>query len=277
MSLRSFLFEKRVQGLRIGLVPTMGALHQGHLSLVRHCKQHCDLTVVSIFVNPTQFNNLSDYEQYPVTIEQDIDLLKQEAVDAVFSPGQEVLYPSASKISFSFTPLDSVLEGAFRPGHFSGVALVVSKLFNIVQPDIACFGQKDLQQVAIIKNLNEELAFGIDVQTVPTVRETDGLALSSRNTRLSRHQRQLAPIVYKSMTVAKQRLLNGADIGTTMAEARQQFEKYQPDIELEYFELVDSNELTVVKNLSEHAQVSLCIAAYFGEVRLIDNLFVVSR
>lgn len=277
MSLKSFLSEKRSQGLRIGLVPTMGALHNGHLSLVRHCKQHCDLTVVSIFVNPTQFNNSADYEKYPITQEKDIELLRSDQVDVVFTPNKKTLYPTESTISFSFDPLDRVLEGAFRPGHFSGVALVVSKLFNIVNPDVAYFGQKDLQQVAVIKKLNQELNFDIDIQTVPTVRETDGLALSSRNSRLTAKQRDLAPVLSKMMLETKSRLLYGEDIETTMADARLMLEKYRPDIELEYLEIVDSNELTAVKSLSDHQQVSLCIAAYLGEVRLIDNLFVISR
>ena len=277
MSLQSFLSQKRAQSLKIGLVPTMGALHQGHLSLIRHCKQHCDLTVVSVFVNPTQFHNPSDYEKYPVDLDQDLELLREEEVEVIFTPKKEVLYPVESKISFSFDPLDSILEGAFRPGHFSGVALVVSKLFNIVQPDIACFGQKDLQQVAVIKNLNAELAFGIDIQTIPTVREADGLALSSRNTRLSPEQRKLAPVLYKTMVETKEKLLLGESLNTTLSASRQFLKDHEPAIQLEYFELVDSNNLSTVRNLSAHNQVSLCTAAYFGEVRLIDNLFVISQ
>ena len=263
--------------MRIGLVPTMGALHDGHLSLVRYCKKNCDITVVSIFVNPTQFNNDDDYAAYPNTLTRDLALLQSEKVEAVFTPDNETLYPRPSIMGISFNPLDSLLEGAFRPGHFSGVALVVSKLFNIVNPDTAFFGQKDLQQVAVIKKLNEELAFGIEIETVPTQRATDGLALSSRNSRLTDQQRHLAPVLYKTLAEAKRKLLAKEDIGLTMEAARGQLEKYSPDIKLEYLEIVDSNELTIVKNLSAHNQVSLCIAAYFGEVRLIDNLFVISR
>ena len=151
MPLKTFLSEKRKEGLRIGLVPTMGALHEGHLSLIKKCRKECDVTVVSIFVNPTQFNNKEDFEKYPVTLQDDQQLLVREKADVLFHPDQQEIYPTEGKMSLSFGMLETVMEGKFRPGHFSGVGLIVSTLFNIVSPDIAFFGQKDLQQVAVIK------------------------------------------------------------------------------------------------------------------------------
>ncbi|MGB3465153.1 MAG: pantoate--beta-alanine ligase [Cyclobacteriaceae bacterium] len=276
MPLRYFLSQKRNEKLSIGLVPTMGALHDGHLSLIEACKKKCDITVVSIFVNPTQFNNREDFEKYPVTMVADQALLEKVGTDVLFCPAVEEMYHGNGYLSMQFGRLDTILEGKYRPGHFSGVGLIVSKFFNIVQPDVAFFGQKDLQQVAVIKKLNNELAFGIDLQVVPTVRDTDGLALSSRNTRLNAEQRSLAPVLYKILSDVKERLLASEPLEETIRNATRKIEDH-PDIALEYLEVVDSNELTLVKDLSEHEEISICIAAYFGDIRLIDNLFLISR
>jgi len=277
MPLKSFLFEKRKLGLQIGLVPTMGALHQGHISLIKKCTAECDLTVVSIFVNPTQFNNVEDFEKYPMTVEDDKSLLIKEQVDVLFIPDVEEIYPKEGKISLNFGSVESVMEGKFRPGHFSGVGLIVSKLFNIVSPDVAFFGQKDLQQTAIIKKLNEELTFGIDIRIVPTVRNNEGLALSSRNKRLNNRQKVLAPLLYKLLTDVRDKVLDEGNISLAKDWGRKQMSEFEPEIELEYLEIVDSDELTDVENISNHKEISLCIAAYLGEIRLIDNLFLFSR
>lgn len=277
MPLKSFLAEKRKLGFSIGLVPTMGALHEGHLYLIKKSISECDITVVSIFVNPTQFNNSEDFKKYPITIEEDKSKLLQENIDVLFNPAVEEIYPRTGKMSLRFGLLDTVMEGKFRPGHFSGVGLIVSKLFNIVVPDVAFFGQKDLQQVAVIKRLNEELTFGINIDIVKTVRDPDGLALSSRNKRLTKRQRNLAPVLFDTLNKTCDKLLNGESISNSLSWGRKKITENAPEIKLEYLEIVDSNELTTVENITDHQEISLCIAAYFGEIRLIDNLFLFSR
>ena len=263
--------------MRIGLVPTMGALHEGHLSLIKKCKSDCDITVVSIFVNPTQFNNKEDFEKYPVTLEEDKQLLINEKADVLFHPDKQEIYPQEGKISLSFGSLENVMEGKFRPGHFSGVGLIVSKLFNIISPDIAFFGQKDLQQVAVIKKLNEDLSFGIHISVVPTVRDEKGLALSSRNKRLNDRQKNIAPVLFQTLIGVKDKILDKEKISVAMEWGRKNISGYAPEIELEYLEIVDSNELTVVEDSSNHQEISICVAAYLGDIRLIDNLFLFSR
>lgn len=276
MPLRAFLSEKRAKNLRIGLVPTMGALHDGHTSLIKGCQQECDITVVSIFVNPTQFNNRDDYENYPVTKEDDQRILEKMSTDVLFLPSADEMYTDESYLTMQFGRLDRILEGKFRPGHFSGVGLVVSKLFNIVRPDVAYFGQKDLQQVAVIKKLNEELAFGILLRVIETVRDTDGLALSSRNKRLSTEQRRLAPVLYNTLCWIRDQLLAGSPVERTLAEAACKIDNHS-GVELEYLEIVDSNDLSPVSDLDAHEQISICVAAYLGKIRLIDNLYLISR
>jgi len=277
MPLRSLLNEKRSNNIKIGLVPTMGALHAGHVSLIRKCASVCDLTVVSIFVNPAQFNNPDDFKKYPITTQKDQELLEKEEVDILFSPDQGEIYPNQSKLEFDLGKIGSIMEGEFRPGHFSGVCLIVSKLFNIVQPHTAFFGQKDLQQVAIIKRLNLELSFGIDIYTVDTVRELDGLAMSSRNSRLSKRDRKLAPVLFQSMSLLKEKLTAGESIDASLIAAKNNVLEKDPSIHLEYLEIVDSIELERVENIEEHQEISICVAAHFGDVRLIDNLFLFSR
>ena len=197
--LKAFLDNKRGRDLSIGLVPTMGALHPGHLELVKASKKVNSLAVCSIFVNPTQFNNPSDLEKYPRSLDKDIELLNSVGCDVLFFPDKKEMYQKPSTIKFDFGQLDKVLEGEFRPGHFSGVALVVSKLFNIVNPTRAYFGQKDFQQFKIINRLVEELHFNIELICFPTLREADGLAMSSRNLRLTDDQRKTALIFFKSV------------------------------------------------------------------------------
>lgn len=257
----------------IGLVPTMGALHKGHLELIRHSKKKTDLTIVSIFVNPIQFNNPEDLEKYPRTLNTDLAILSEEGVDIVFVPSEREIYPEAVLMKFDFGSMEQVLEGRFRPGHFNGVAIVVSKLFHILKPDISFFGQKDLQQVTIIQKMVSDLSFDIKVEIVPTVREVDGLALSSRNQRLSAEGRKIAPILFKALTKCKDELLSGGDwlnIKNNTVE-----EILSPlAITPEYLELVEVTNFTPVQNPIPGKPYAICIAAHIEQVRLIDNIII---
>lgn len=258
----------------IGFVPTMGALHDGHLSLVRNAKLSSDVVFVSIFVNPTQFNNKEDFEKYPVTIEEDLLLLDKNGVDFVFLPLVEEMYPSPILLKMDFGALDKTLEGVFRPGHFSGVGVVVSKLLNIVKPDKSYFGQKDLQQVAVIKRLVEDLSIDTEIVVVPTVREADGLAMSSRNIRLNSDERLTAAILYKCLVFAKEELLAGGDWFVIREKVTKRFQD-EPEARLDYFELVQTSSLEKIEHINGQIAVSICIAAYIGDVRLIDNISIV--
>ncbi|HEY0656137.1 MAG TPA: pantoate--beta-alanine ligase [Chryseosolibacter sp.] len=271
--LRAFLKDVRKAGKTIGLVPTMGALHRGHLSLIEASKRVNDITVSTIFVNPTQFNNASDLLKYPRTLDKDTELLQEVRCDVLFAPETHELYPSKSTLTFDFGTLDKVMEGEFRPGHFSGVGLVVSKLFNIVEPDNAYFGQKDWQQFAVISKLVEELNFPLRLHSVPTLREASGLALSSRNLRLSASQHQVASVFYKALQLAQQQLRSGQAVSSVRKNVKALVEK-EHDVKLEYFEIADSKNLNVLDNVDKANQPILCIAGFVGEVRLIDNLFL---
>lgn len=272
-SVNTLLAEVRNSRKIIGLVPTMGALHEGHLALVEKAKDSTDFVVVSIFVNPTQFNNPEDFAKYPKTLENDFELLISKGVDAVFVPSNEEMYPKQPKLSIDFGDLERTLEGAFRPGHFNGVGIVVSKLLNIVKPDQAFFGQKDLQQVAVIRRLVEDLSFDVKLVVVPTVRESDGLALSSRNLRLTEAQRKDALVLFRAMDFARKELLAGADWLGVKAKALSMFASVE-NARLEYFEWVDSQTFEPIERLSLGQASSICTACYIGEVRLIDNLSV---
>ena len=270
-SLRSYLHLERQQGKTIGFVPTMGALHEGHLSLIEASNSQNDLTVCSIFVNPIQFNNPDDLARYPRTLEADCELLQTIGCYAVFAPSVQEMYPEKSLLTFDFGDLERVMEGKFRPGHFNGVGVVVSKLFNIVQPDCTYFGQKDLQQVAVVRRMMIDLGFQIELYPRPTLRETDGLAMSSRNRNLTPNERALAPHIYAGLSAAKSQLLSGqtpADVKVWMETHFAQ----QPAFRLEYFEIVNAFSLQDVAELQPEGQTALCIAAQLGKVRLIDNV-----
>ncbi len=269
----AYLYDKRTLNLSIGLVPTMGALHQGHLELVKASKKANSITVCSIFVNPTQFNNRSDLEKYPRTAEMDASQLESIGCDALFSPEPSEMYPQASTITFSFGNLDKVFEGEFRPGHFSGVALIVSKLFNIVLPTRAYFGQKDFQQFKIVSKLVEELNFPLELICFPTLRERDGLAMSSRNLRLNSEERKTALVFYKSLIAAKADLRNGVDV-TSVKKKVVDMCSSEKNVRLEYFALVDTKNLNLLDNVKQANKSILLIAGFVGEVRLIDNMFV---
>lgn len=253
----------------VGLVPTMGALHQGHLELVKAARAENDLVVCSIFVNPTQFNNPDDLSAYPRTLEADCRLLESVGCDIVFAPSVEEMYPYPLDLSLNFGTLETVMEGAFRPGHFNGVGIVVSKFFNLIQPHRAYFGQKDLQQTAIIKSLIRNLSYPIELRICPTVRESDGLAMSSRNVRLTPEERSIAPTIYRILNECKTALLVGTPVEVALKNARDAFSQ-QPAFRLEYIELVDADTL---KPLNETGKANaLCVAVHLGNVRLIDNI-----
>lgn len=274
--LQKHLKSERLQHHSIGFVPTMGALHEGHLSLIKQAKSNNDIVVCSIFVNPTQFNNAQDLKKYPRTIEQDQQLLAKHGCDVLFLPESKNMYPTPTKTTLSFGNLEKVMEGAHRPGHFNGVALIVSKLFHLVQPDKAYFGQKDLQQFLIIRQLAQDLFFNTEVVCCPIVREKDGLAMSSRNLRLSPSERSVANKLYEALMLAKHSLLEGQSVQFTK-DTIQNFFNDLKVLDLEYFEIVRSTTLEPIDSVDASFQVSLCIAAFLGEVRLIDNVFLYSN
>ncbi len=268
--LKAFLKDKRTT-CSIGLVPTMGALHAGHSSLIQFSKQENQLTVTSIFVNPVQFNNPKDLEKYPRMLEHDINMLCKAGCDVLFVPDTQEMYKQPSTIQFDFGHLDKILEGKFRPGHFSGVAIIVSKFFHIVQPNIAYFGQKDFQQFKVIEKLVNELQFDLLLRPVPIFREADGLAMSSRNLRLNETERKKAIVFYESLLFAKQMLLQGKMISQVKELVKQKCELVE-GVRLEYFEMVSSENLLAQDIVTEKS--ILLIAGFVGEVRLIDNLMM---
>ena len=267
--LKSYLKDKRINGGTVGFVPTMGALHNGHAELIYSSKTDCSLTVCSIFVNPTQFNNKEDLEKYPRMESEDFNFLEGLGCDVVFIPSVDEMYDSESTLKFDFGNLESTMEGAFRPGHFNGVALIVSKLFNIVQPDRAYFGQKDLQQLAVIKKLVHDLSFQIEVIGVPTVREDSGLAMSSRNKRLSKEALSRASEINKSLENIECEILKGTSFDNLKSKHLSNLADY--NIQVEYLELVDSDTLEKIENKNGNNSVAVCIAAIVDGVRLIDN------
>jgi len=271
---RAYVSDRK-NGQSIGLVPTMGALHNGHRALLKASERDNDVTVCSIYVNPTQFNNTADLEKYPRTLKEDLELLENMKCDAVFCPSDRTMYPQgkSSVLKLDFGHLDKVLEGRYRPGHFSGVGLVVGKLLNIVEPHRAYFGQKDLQQLAIIRRLVQDLSMSVEIVPVPIVREASGLALSSRNQRLSAEEKQTASQLYQALLVARRLYDSGVPVAEACQKAAQRLEQH-PDIRLEYLEAVDPLSFRSVEESDQPQEVAFCIAAHVGEVRLIDNIIV---
>jgi pantoate--beta-alanine ligase len=268
---QEYLKSQMQAGKTIGFVPTMGALHAGHISLIERAKQENDLAACSIFVNPTQFNNPEDLKKYPRTLEKDCEMLAPAGCDVVFAPSPEEMYPSLPILRMDFGTLETVMEGKFRPGHFNGVGIVVSKLFNIVKPNKAYFGQKDLQQVAVIRRMVQDLSFDLELISCPTLRETDGLAMSSRNTRLSPEARDFAPQIYKALTLAKDKLQAGFSVKEMQITVNEHFAKF-PEFSLEYFEASNFDTLLPIDTKIEDGKNAICIAAFLGGVRLIDNI-----
>lgn len=268
--LQAELSALKAQNKKVGLVPTMGALHAGHASLVKRCVEENDVAVVSVFVNPTQFNDKNDLIKYPRTLDADCELLESVGASFVFAPSVEEMYPEPDTRVFSFSPLDTVMEGKFRPGHFNGVAQIVSKLFDAVQPDRAYFGEKDFQQLAIIREMVKQLHYNLEIVGCPIVREEDGLALSSRNARLSTVEREIAlnisKTLYKSRTFAADH-----SVEETLQFVESEIGKVQ-GLQLEYFEIVDGNTLQSIANWDDTTYAVGCITVFCGEVRLIDNI-----
>lgn len=263
------------EGKQLGFVPTMGALHQGHLDLVAKSTASMDFTIVSIFVNPTQFNSSEDFQKYPQTLEADLAQLDAAGADYVFVPSVTTLYPQPTRLAFDFGDLERVLEGEFRPGHFNGVGLVVAKLFHLIQPTCAFFGQKDLQQVAVIKRLVQDLSFGLSIEVVPTRREKDGLAMSSRNIRLNPEERQQALLLYQQLSLAKERLLAGETWKQIQTDTAAAFSS-AANSKLEYFALLHPETFEIFDTFRMDGPQSICIAAFVGQVRLIDNLPIIA-
>ena len=268
--LQAGLSVLKAQGKKVGLVPTMGALHAGHASLVKRSVNENDVTVVSVFVNPTQFNDKNDLVKYPRTLEADCKLLEDCGATLVFAPSVEEMYPEPDTRQFGYAPLDTVMEGAFRPGHFNGVCQIVSKLFDAVKPHRAYFGEKDFQQLAIIREMVRQMKFDLEIVGCPIVREEDGLALSSRNARLSSDERENALNI--SRTLFKSRTFAATH---TVSETQKMVEDAiaaAPGLRLEYFEIVDGNTLQKIGDWNETSYAVGCITVFCGEVRLIDNI-----
>lgn len=271
--LQSWLRIKRRERASIGFVPTMGALHDGHISLVRLAKRSGDTVVASIFVNPTQFNDPADLEKYPRTPGRDLEMLLRANCNAVFMPSVEEVYPPGLdlRVRIDLDQLDRVMEGAFRPGHFEGMMTVVKRLLDIVQPDHLYMGQKDFQQLTIVANMIWQLGLDVQLIMVHTIRERDGLAMSSRNTRLSSAERRLAPVIFKTLEWARdQAYLQPLQQVAAAAFDRLAAAGFRP----EYFEIVDGHTLLPVDDLSDADTVVACVAAWLGNVRLIDNLVI---
>lgn len=267
------LTEYKKEGKTVGLVPTMGALHEGHLSLIKQSIQENDITVVSIFVNPIQFNNEEDFKKYPVTIALDLEELKRIGCDLVFMPKKEEMYPAKPSIKIQFGQLENIMEGAHRPGHFSGVAMVVLKLFHILTPSRAYFGQKDLQQYKIIEQVVRETSLVLELKMMPIIRNEGGLALSSRNQRLSEKGLMLASEINRALTIARDNIEVNRPVNDIMFKAESHLALF-PQIKIEYLELVRLKDLSPVNIITEPNQLVLCFAGYIEGVRLIDNLII---
>ncbi|GHS90942.1 pantothenate synthetase [Bacteroidia bacterium] len=254
----------------IGFVPTMGALHQGHIELVKRCVAENDTCVVSIFVNPTQFNDKNDLLKYPRTLDADCELLKQAGCTYIFAPPAEEMYPEPDTRQFDFGLLEKVMEGALRPGHFNGVAQIVSKLFDAVKPGKAYFGEKDFQQLAIIREMTRRMNYRIEIIPCPIVRESDGLAMSSRNTRLNNKERQEAVLISK--TLFESRKLKDRIPVEKLKEWVIETINKSPELKVEYFDIVDGNTLQSISSWKDSSFKVGCVAVFCGEVRLIDNV-----
>ncbi|MFT3844294.1 MAG: pantoate--beta-alanine ligase [Lacibacter sp.] len=271
--INKFLKTIRKPGSKTGFVPTMGALHAGHLSLIEQCKSQSDFTVCSIFVNPTQFNDPTDYEKYPVTLDNDIVLLEKAGCDALFVPSVKEIYPSGVSLlpHYDLGYLETVLEGKYRPGHFQGVCQVVQRLLEIVEPDVLFLGQKDFQQCMVIKRMTELTNLPVTVTICSTLREADGLAMSSRNMRLNETERKTAVKIYETLTMMKQQLQPGSVIQIKQAATEYLLnEGFRPD----YTEFANAGTLELVDDWNGTDKIVALIAAYLNDVRLIDNMII---
>ena len=272
VDLQNALFLARKQGKKIGLVPTMGALHEGHASLITKSIGENDITVVSVFLNPTQFNDQSDFDRYPRTLEADSRLVEACGADYIFAPSVKDIYPSPDARHFEFPPVTTVMEGARRPGHFNGVCQVVSRLFYIVRPDSAYFGEKDWQQIAVVKQLAKYINSNVRIVECPIIRDPDGLAKSSRNSLLTKEERAIAPAIYQILRES----IGYAETHSLKETRNMVVERINaiPELEVEYFEIVDGDSLLPVENWERSEYIVGCITVYCGKtpVRLIDHI-----
>ena len=270
VDVQRFVEEKHNLGLKVGFVPTMGALHEGHLSLINRAKKENDIVVCSVFVNPIQFNNPADLEKYPRTPEKDIEKLEQAGCDAVFMPTAEEMYPNKVEDHYDFGDLERVMEGACRPGHFNGVAIVVRKLFEIVTPNRAYFGEKDFQQLAIINKMVNELNMNLEIVPCPIVREKDGLAMSSRNVRLNETERAIAPKIFATLndSITKKDAVSPAEMKNYALKKYAEIKEF----DVEYVEITDEINLKSIENWDECDHARIFVALQLGPVRLIDNV-----
>ena len=269
-TLQQKLLRFREEKKSIGFVPTMGALHEGHLSLIECSNRQNDITVVSVFVNPSQFNRRDDYEKYPRDLTSDLHQLEEAGCDVAFTPSEKEMYPEEDHRTFDFGQLDRVMEGSHRPGHFNGVARIVSKLFEVVTPDRAYFGEKDFQQLAIIRELVRQMNDSIEIIGCPIIREEDGLAMSSRNARLTPEQRKQAAEISRALFEARDQMDR-----LTVEQVKKRVVEHlnkNPIIDVEYFEIVDENSLLPIEKWDETPHKRGCVAAWVGDVRLIDNV-----
>lgn len=270
VDIQRFVEEKHNLGLKVGFVPTMGALHEGHISLINRAKKENDIVVCSVFVNPIQFNNPADLEKYPRTPEKDITKLEQAGCDAVFMPTAEEMYPNKVEDHYDFGDIEHVMEGACRPGHFNGVAIVVRKLFEIVNPNKAYFGEKDFQQLAIIKKMVRDLNMNLEIVPCPIVREIDGLAMSSRNVRLNEAERAIAPKIFATLNDS----ITKKDVMSPSEMKKYTLDKYAEikEFDVEYVEITDEINLKSLENWNECDHARIFVALQLGPVRLIDNV-----
>ena len=272
-AMQSFCRELRMRGDVVGFVPTMGALHEGHLSLVLRAKAECDVVTASIFVNPLQFAPGEDLARYPRTFEEDCKLLEAEGVEALFAPDAAEMYPDGAVTTVTVAGIEDRLDGASRPGHFAGVATIVAKLFNVVRPDRAYFGQKDAAQLAVIRQMVRDLNFSVELVGCPIVRDADGLALSSRNRYLSATERQQALVLHAALLRMKQMIAEGERDSATLIRGGMEAFQSVTGVRLDYLSVADASTLLPVRSV--HSGTLVAIAAYVGNTRLIDNFLVV--
>jgi pantoate--beta-alanine ligase len=271
--LLSILNAYRRSEKSVGLVPTMGALHLGHLSLIEASQAENDFTVVSIFVNPLQFNKEEDLRNYPRPFDADLAMLRQQGVELVYAPAVEDMYPEAPKVRIDFGEMATIMEGKFRPGHFDAVGLVVSKLLHQVQPQRAYFGEKDLQQLLLVKRMVEDFSFPTQIIGMPIIRESSGLAMSSRNQRLSVEGKSIATNIFKGLLIAKEEIFKKNPFNETKSIVNDFYSTIE-GIDLEYLEIVNARNLTSATEMNPQMELAICVAAYVEGIRLIDNLYL---
>jgi len=269
--MKFYIRERKKEGKIIGLVPTMGYLHQGHLALIKKAKEDCEVVVVSIFVNPVQFGRGEDYETYPRDLERDRDLCRREGVNVIFTPRVEEMYPQGYSTFVEVEgKLSSILEGASRPGHFRGVVTVLVKLFNIINPDYSYFGEKDYQQVLVVKKMVKDLNFNIQIIVLPTIREEDGLAISSRNSYLNKEERKAAPVLYRSLVAAREQIKRGERNPHSLISLMKSLIEKEPLAHIDYIAVVNPKTLEEIEKIDKKALLALAVK--IGKTRLIDNM-----